>query len=107
MMSISRIVPAAGGPELSRIVGGMWRLNEWKMSAIELAGFVESCVDLGVTTFDHADIYGLYTCEERFGEALGAVPSLRDRIEIMTKCGITLVSPRRPETRLHAYDTSR
>lgn len=107
-MAVSRIVTADGGPELSRLVGGMWRLGDWGMSAAGLGAYVEACVDLGVTTFDHADIYGLYTCEERFGEALAAAGSgLRERIEIVTKCGITLVTPRRPENRLHAYDTSR
>ncbi len=84
----------------------MWRLDGWRMSPREIANFVAECVDLGVTTFDHADIYGVYTCEELFGAALALDHTLRDRIEIVTKCGVTLVSPRRPENTIHAYDTS-
>jgi predicted oxidoreductase len=106
-MHDSRIVTADRGPELSRIVAGMWRLERWNMTTDDLVRFVETCIDLGVTTFDHADIYGEYTCEAIFGEALEAKPDLRDRIEIVTKCGVKLASSRRPANRLHAYDTSR
>ena len=56
---------------------------------------------------DNADIYGGYTCEGLFGTALAAEPGLRDRLEVVTKCGIQLVTPNRPGNRLHHYNTSR
>jgi predicted oxidoreductase len=56
---------------------------------------------------DHADIYGNYAVEEIFGRALGGQSALRGRLELVSKCGIKLLSPKRPEHRLKTYDTSR
>lgn len=106
-MSVPRVQLTAQGPELSQLALGLWRLPEWGLSAGELADRIESCLDLGITTFDHADIYGDYTCEGLFGEALGRRPGLRDRLELVTKCGIKLVSERRPGHQLKHYDTGR
>lgn len=91
---------------LSPIVAGMWRLREWKLDAPALARWVEQAVDLGITSFDHADIYGGYGVEAAFGEALAAVPGLRDRLQIVTKCGIKAVSPARPAHTIKCYDSS-
>lgn len=104
---MSRIQLTDSGPTFSRIVAGVMRLREWGMDMSALRAFIAECLDLGITTFDHADIYGSYTCEELFGRALAAEPSLRQRLELVTKCGIQLVSPNRPDTRVHHYDTGR
>lgn len=91
---------------LSPIVAGMWRLREWKFDAPALARWVEQAVDLGITSFDHADIYGGYGVEAAFGEALACAPGLRDRLQIVTKCGIKAVSPARPAHTIKCYDSS-
>ncbi len=83
----------------------MWRLGEWDMSVQQRIAFIEDCIALGVTSFDHADIYGNYSVEGLFGEALRAQPSLRGRMEIVSKCGIKLVSPSRPANTIQHYDT--
>jgi predicted oxidoreductase len=101
-----RISTRANGPELSRIVAGMWRMTEWGMTVEQRVDFIEQCIAMGVTSFDHADIYGGYGVEGLFGEALRAQPSLRDRIELVSKCGIKLVSPARPEHTIQHYDTT-
>lgn len=101
-----RIPTREGGLELSRIVAGMWRMGEWGMSVEARVAFIEQCLALGVTSFDHADIYGGYGVEELFGAALRAQPSLRDRIELVSKCGIKLVTPARPDHTIQHYDTS-
>ena len=93
--------------ELSRIVFGMWRLAEWQLPEAALQGLIEHAIGLGVTSFDNADLYGDYVCEELFGHVLRRTPSLRDRIELVSKCGIRLVSARRPENVRKSYDTSR
>ena len=51
---------------------------------------VEAALEVGITRFDHADIYGDGAAEAAFGEMLAASPDLRDRIQIQTKCGIVL-----------------
>jgi predicted oxidoreductase len=94
------------GPEFSRIVAGMWRMGEWNMSARERLTLLEGCLDLGVTTFDHADIYGGYQVEGLFGEALALAPGLRARMELVSKCGIKLTGPHAPQQPLNYYDTS-
>jgi predicted oxidoreductase len=91
----------------SQIIHGHWRLAEWDLSAEGLLHLIEQCLEAGITTFDHADIYGNYMCEEIFGQALALKPSLRKEIQIVTKCGIKLVSENRPHHKLKSYDTSK
>ncbi len=107
MMSVPRIELADGGPEVSRLALGAWRLADWKLPPGELLELIELALDLGITTFDHADIYGDHTCEGLFGEALALRPELRQRMELVGKCGIKLLSERRPDRRLTHYDTGR
>ena len=97
---------SAGGPPVSPIVAGCWRLAEWQWSPEQTAGWIAQCLDLGITTFDHADIYGDYGVEALFGAALAHAAHLRERIRIVTKCGIRLVSPARPGHRVKSYDSS-
>lgn len=91
---------------MSRIVAGMWRMADWGMPVEQRVTLIEQCLELGVTTFDHADIYGSYSVEGLFGQALRARPSLRDRMQLVSKCGIKLVAPQRPEHTFKSYDTS-
>ncbi len=107
MIPVTRIQLAEAGPTCSRLVVGLWRLAEWEMAADELLGLLHACLDRGLTTFDHADIYGDYACERLFGEALALLPGLRERMQLVTKCDIRLVSKHHPETGIQHYDTSR
>ena len=95
------------GLTLSRLAYGVWRLSEAAdTSAQAVAGRIQACLDQGITTFDHADIYGGYSCEALFGAALRAQPGLKTRMEIVTKCDIMLLSDQRPDNRVKHYDTS-
>ncbi|MGM0841269.1 MAG: aldo/keto reductase [Bacillota bacterium] len=90
----------------SRIIHGLWRLADWNQSKEDTLSLIQHNIENGITTFDHADIYGSYTCEALFGEALNLQPSLRAKMEIVTKCGIVLPSDNRPEHKTHHYNTS-
>ena len=103
---MERVELCPGGPRLSPIVAGAWRIAEWGWSAQQRLRWVEQCMELGVTSFDHADLYGGYSVEGLFGEALALAPALRDRIQLVSKCGIRLVCSARPENRIKHYDTS-
>jgi len=92
--------------EISRIVHGHWRLADWNLNNQELLRLTQQCIELGVTTFDHADIYGNYNCEKLFGDALELKPSIRKDIQLITKCGIKLTSDKFPERTLNHYDYS-
>lgn len=93
--------------EFSRIVHGYWRLMDWNISNRDLVNLIEEVYDLGITTVDHADIYGNFCCEEKFGEALKLKRGLREKLQIVTKCGIKFPSENRPENKSHCYDTSK
>ena len=69
-MTSSRIKISPKGPEFSRTSHGLWRLADWHKSRDEIQKMIHSCLHLGITTFDHADIYGDYNCESLFGAAL-------------------------------------
>jgi predicted oxidoreductase len=106
-MSVSSIYLSQAGPQVSRLVLGLWRLMSWDLNAVALLDLIYAALDLGITTFDHADIYGDYCCEEHFGRALAREPGLRKRLQLVTKCGIKLVSQRRPAHKIKQYDTGR
>lgn len=101
------LVPlATDGPALSAIVAGAWRMASWELDVPARVRWIEECLALGITSFDHADIYGDYQVEALFGEALAAAPSLRARMQIVTKCGIKLISAHRPGHAIKSYDSS-
>jgi predicted oxidoreductase len=110
-MPVSRIKlsQASSSPEFSRLVFGAWRLLDRTetSSPQAIAERIETAIEAGITTFDHADIYGNYAVEEAFGRALKLNPNLKNRIEIVTKTGIKLLSPARPNHRIKSYDTSK
>lgn len=99
-------IKLADNLEISRIVHGHWRLADWQLSDQELLKLTNQCIDLGITTFDHADIYGDYSCEKLFGNALKLNKTIRNKIQIITKCGIKLISKKFPERQLNTYDYS-
>jgi len=92
--------------KLSRFVHGFWRLLEWKLSNLQLLKLIEQDIELGIYSFDHADIYGNYECEKQFGAAIRTKPSLRSQIQIITKCGIKLKSDKIDSRKIKFYDYS-
>ena len=85
------------------------RLGQWgvKMDAKAYDHFVRGCIDLGFRDFDHADIYGDYTTESEFGEILRKDPALRKQMQITTKCGIRMMSDKKPFHNIKSYDSSK
>ncbi|MCL2035177.1 MAG: aldo/keto reductase [Oscillospiraceae bacterium] len=65
---------------------GCMRISD--MGAQELSALVNTCMELKINLFDHADIYGGGSCEEIFGEFLTGNPGIREKIIIQSKCGI-------------------
>jgi predicted oxidoreductase len=92
--------------ELSRIIHGHMRLNNWEVMDKDRLRLIEEVKDLGVTTIDTADIYGNYGNELLLGNALRYNPNLRKELEIVTKCGIMLKSDRYPNRLVKHYNTS-
>ena len=104
---INKTTIAPQGPEFSELVQGYWRTADWNMTPQQRLTFLKQHIDLGISTVDHADIYGGYQCEALFGEALALDPSVRDQIEIITKCDINLCTSDFPNRKINHYDTSK
>ena len=66
----------------------------------EMIALLRKAVELGVTLFDTAEVYGPYTNEELLGEALAPV---RDQVVIATKFGFDLAGD--PKTGPHFNST--
>jgi predicted oxidoreductase len=93
------------GPALSPIIAGAWRWNT--VSENEVSKLISTSLEVGITTFDHADIYGDYANEKLFGNALKKVSTSRQDIQLISKCGIKLMSKSQPNTFIKHYDTSK
>ena len=96
-------------PWMSDIVVGTMRWGIWdaNFKTSDYQRMIEKSLELGFTTFDHADIYGDHTTEAEFGEVLKSHPELREQIEIVTKCGILRVCDNKPQHYIKAYDSSK
>jgi predicted oxidoreductase len=94
--------------KLSPIIAGCMKWGKWGacFSTSAYLSIIESCVESKITSFDHADIYGDYTTEKEFGDALKNNPALRKKIQLITKCGIKMISANRPTHKIKSYDTS-
>ena len=95
--------------EFSPIIAGCMKWGQWgaKYSTAQYLQLIEDCLINKITSFDHADIYGDYTVEEEFGNALKLKPHLRQQVQLITKCGIRRFTANRPEHKIHSYDTSK
>lgn len=92
---------------MSRIVHGYWRAHEWGLDADGYLALIHELLALGVNTFDHAACYGGFDNERAFGEALAREPSLRERMVIVSKCGIAFPNARLPQMQTKHYDNTR
>lgn len=94
--------------QLSRIIAGTMKWGAWgaRFDTAAYEHMIRTCIEVGITTFDHADIYGDYTTEAEFGAVLKQQPSLRQQMQLITKCGIKKVSANRPLHQIKSYDTS-
>ena len=103
-----RFVLGPGAPEVSALACGVWRLADDPAGSdvSRVRAKIEASLAAGITTFDHADIYGGYQGEGLFGRALEEAPALRARMEIITKCGIKAPGPNLPGARVKHYDAS-
>lgn len=103
---MEKIYLSDAGPKVSPAVYGFYRWEETQATEREMSRIVDLCLSLGINTFDHADIYGGYQCEEVFGKVLASKSVRREDIVLFTKCGINVPHPSRPEYRERHYDSS-
>ena len=92
-----------------RTIAGAMKWGVWgaSLSTQEMQQLIEGCLKEGVDTFDHADIYGGYTTEKEWGDAWKPMGIEREKIEIITKCGICLKGNERPDYKINSYNGSK
>jgi predicted oxidoreductase len=92
----------------SKIIAGTMTWGKWgkKLDKDQMIDLMNFCLENGITTFDHADIYGGYTTEADFGNAFGESQIDRKKIQLISKCGIQLVSENR-SAKIKHYDYSK
>lgn len=78
--------------KLSPIIIGTMRWGSWGADLSEkgVQNLIEVCLKEGLSTFDHADIYGNYTTEKLFGKAFHDMRLKSEEIQLISKCGIQL-----------------
>ena len=105
---MKRLRLAPDAPEFSALAFGTWRLLDDPATATP-AGLLEclrTCLDLGITTIDTAEIYGLYRVEELLGAALALDAGVKRQLQIVSKAGIYVPCDWHPERRTAFYNTS-
>ncbi len=83
--------------DFSKIIVGVMRWGVWgaNHSEKEVQKLIETSLEENLYTFDHADIYGGYTTEELFGNAFSDMNIDRERIQLISKCGICYPSEKK------------
>ena len=83
--------------DFSKIIIGVMRWGIWgaNHSKSGVQNLIETSLEEGLYTFDHADIYGGYTTEELFGNAFSEMKIEREKIQLITKCGICYPSEKK------------
>jgi len=94
--------------KLSPIIAGTMNWGVWQgnFTTAQMAKLINDCISYGITSFDHADIYGGYTTEAEFGHAFIESGVNRDDIQLISKCGIQHTVGNRPNKVKH-YDYSK
>ena len=92
----------------SKLIQGCMTWGIWgkDFSTKAMSKHISETIELGLTTFDHADIYGNYTTEASFGDAFQKTGLARDSIQLISKCGIQLVNDDR-KTYVKHYNYSK
>lgn len=79
MMKLGR-----GELEASVLAMGCMRISRVEKEAADKV--VHTALEQGITFFDHADVYGMGKSEELFGQILDLHSSVRERIQLQSKC---------------------
>ena len=93
---MNRLSTSDLGEVLSPLIYGCMSLGEkaehrslTKSDVADARAAIEAALSIGITTFDHADVYALGKAEAVFGRFCRD-PGLRERITIQSKCGVRL-----------------
>lgn len=104
---MEKVYLSDAGPKVSPAIYGFYRWGKEEDTAVSMERIVHLCLELGINTFDHADIYGDHQCEESFGKLIANKSIKREDIILFTKCGLRIPHSSQPHVRVKHVDTSR
>lgn len=85
---MKKVYLSDSGPKVSEAIYGFWRWENLENTPAKMEQIINLCLELGINTFDHADIYGDFTIEEHFGKIISNKSFKREDIVLFSKCGI-------------------
>ncbi|WP_064197920.1 MULTISPECIES: aldo/keto reductase family oxidoreductase [Emticicia] len=85
---MKKVYLSDSGPKVSEAIYGFWRWENLENTPAKMEQIINLCLELGINTFDHADIYGDSTIEEHFGKIISNKSFKREDIVLFSKCGI-------------------
>ncbi len=85
---MKKVYLSDSGPKVSEAIYGFWRWENLEQTPAKMEQIINLCLELGINTFDHADIYGDFTIEEHFGKIISNKSFKREDIVLFSKCGI-------------------
>jgi len=104
---MEKIYLSDSGPKVSPAVYGFYRWDvDIATTSATMERIINLCLELGINTFDHADIYGNYECESLFGQVISQKSFKREDLVLFTKCGLKVPNKNLPDIRIKHYDTS-
>lgn len=103
---MEKIYLSDSGPKVSPAIYGFYRWKNQDMVYEKMERVISVCLELGINTFDHADIYGDYEAERLFGKIIHQKAIRREDLVLFTKCGIVIPNRSLPGIRLRHFDTS-
>src|SRR5215216_5671168 len=105
---MEKIYLSDSGPKVSPAIYGFYRWEtEVDNTEETMEKIINVCLESGINTFDHADVYGSYQCEELFGKIMDRKSFKREDIVLFTKCGLRVPDASQPEVKVRHYNTSR
>src|SRR5215212_6191095 len=104
---MEKIYLSDAGPKVSPVIYGFYRWDQEENTSANMDRVVHLCLELGINTFDHADIYGDYQSEELFGNLIASKSIKREDIILFTKCGLRIPHSSQPGIRIRHVDTSK
>ncbi len=104
---MDKIYLSDSGPKVSPVIYGFWRWgDEGENTVANIERIINLCLELGINTFDHADMYGKYLSEELFGQVLKQKSFKREDVVLFTKCGVIITNQNNPTARVRQFDSS-
>lgn len=89
----------------SKIISGTMNWGIWgkNFTSNQMIEMIHSCLENQISSFDHADIYGGYTTEASFGKAFAESKIDREKMQLISKCGIQHTEGRNNKVKHYNY----